>query len=69
VATQWKVYTEQHLNAKVIKLKRQEWAPKVINATWDHTTRLWYYHNDAVQSIYSKQVAQFKIDALEREKE
>jgi hypothetical protein len=36
---------------------------------WDHTTRLCHYCNDAVHSIDSKQVAQFKIDALEREKE
>jgi hypothetical protein len=67
-ATQWKVYTAQHMNAKRIKLKMQEWAPKFINALWDHTTRLWHYDNDAVHSRDTKQVAQFKIDALEREK-
>jgi hypothetical protein len=36
---------------------------------WDHTTRLWHYRNDGVDSRDSKQVAQFKVDALEREKE
>jgi hypothetical protein len=36
---------------------------------WDHTTRLWYYHKDVVHIIDSKQVAQFKINALERERE
>jgi hypothetical protein len=40
IAAQWKVYIAQHMNAKGIKLKMQEWAPKLINALWDHTTRL-----------------------------
>jgi hypothetical protein len=54
VATQWKFYMEQHLDAKGIKLKIQEWAPKLINAMWDHTTRLWHYRNDAVHSRDTK---------------
>jgi hypothetical protein len=33
IATQWKVYTAQHMNTKGIKLKMQEWAPKLINST------------------------------------
>jgi hypothetical protein len=66
VATQWKFYTDQHLNAKGINLKIQQWAPKLINAMWDHTTRLWYYRNDVVHSRDTKQVGQFKIYALER---
>jgi hypothetical protein len=36
---------------------------------WDHTTRLWHYRNDAVHSRDNKHAAQFKIDALKREKE
>jgi hypothetical protein len=64
-----KVYTEQQLKAKGIKLKIQEWAPTLVNVMWDHTTRIWYYRNDVVQIRDSKQVAQFKIDALEKEKE
>jgi hypothetical protein len=69
IAMQWKVYTAQHMNAKEVKLKMQEWAPKLINAMWDHTTRLWHYHNDAIHSRYTKQVAQLNIDTLEREHE
>jgi hypothetical protein len=69
IATQWKVYTAQHLNAKGIKLKMQEWVQKLINAMWDHTLRLWYYRNDAVHSRDTNQVDKFKIDALEREKD
>jgi hypothetical protein len=68
IASQWKVYTAQHLNAKGIKLKMQEWVPKLINEMWDHTTRIWHYPNDAVDSRDTKQVAQFNINALEREK-
>jgi hypothetical protein len=67
IATQWKVYTVQHLNAKGIKLKIQESVPKLINAMWDHINRLWYYHNDAVHSRDTNQVDQFKIDVLERD--
>jgi hypothetical protein len=69
IATQWKVYTAQHVAAKEIKLKMQEWAPTLINAMWDHTTHLWHYRNDAVHSRDNKNASQFKIDALEREKE
>jgi hypothetical protein len=69
IATQWKLYTAQHLNAKGIKLKMQEWVPKLINAMWDHIARLWHYHYDAVHIRDTKQVAQFKIDTLEREKD
>jgi hypothetical protein len=36
---------------------------------WDYTTRLWNYLNDVLHIRDSKQVAQFKIDALEIEKE
>jgi hypothetical protein len=53
---------------KGLNLKMQEWAPKSINAFWDNTTSLWYYRDDAVHSRDTKQVAQFKIDALERER-
>jgi hypothetical protein len=69
IATQWKVYTAQHLAAKGIKLKMQEWAPALINAIWDHTTHLWQYRNDAVHSRDNKHTAQFKIDELEWENE
>jgi chromosome segregation ATPase len=40
-----------------------------FNAMWEHTHRLWHYRNDVVRSRDTKQVAQFKIDTLEREKE
>jgi hypothetical protein len=39
VITQWKVYTKKHLMAKFIKLRTHEWAPRLIIAMWDHTTR------------------------------
>jgi hypothetical protein len=63
------VYTAQHLAVKGIKLKMQEWAPTLINAMWDHTTRLWRYRNDAVHIRDNKHAAQFKIDTLKRENE
>jgi hypothetical protein len=69
IATQWKVYTAQHLAAKGITLKMKEWAPKLINEMWDHTTRLWHYRNDTVHSRDNKHADQFKIAALERAKE
>jgi hypothetical protein len=69
ISTQWKLYIAQHMNAKGIKLKMQAWAPKLINALWYHTTCLWHFRNNAVHRRDTTQVAQFKIDALEREKE
>jgi hypothetical protein len=50
ISTQWKVYIAQHLNAKGIKLKMQEWVLKPINEMWDHATRLWHYHNVVSES-------------------
>jgi hypothetical protein len=69
IATRWKVYIAQHMNVNGIELKIQEWAPQLINALWDHTTRLWHCRKDAARSRYTNQVAQCKIDALKREKD
>jgi hypothetical protein len=56
IATQWNVYIAQHMNTKGIKLKMQEWATKLINALWDHTTCVWHCHNDAVHIRDTNQV-------------
>jgi RPA family protein len=62
ITTQWKVYIAQHMNAKGITLKMQEWAR-------DHTTSLWQCRSEGVHSRDTNQVDQFKIEALEREKD
>jgi hypothetical protein len=69
ITNQWKVFIAEHIDAKGIKFKMQEWAPKLSNALWDHTTRLWHCRNDVVYIRDTNKVAQFKIDKLEREKD
>jgi hypothetical protein len=36
----WIEYVKQHIQNKNIKLKASDWAPKMIQALWDHMLRL-----------------------------
>jgi hypothetical protein len=64
---QWIEYVKQHIEHENIKLQAKEWAPKMILAPWDHMLRLWQYRNDALHEDDSKRVAQFKVEALDRD--
>jgi uncharacterized protein with von Willebrand factor type A (vWA) domain len=64
---QWIEYIKQHIQNENIKLKAYEWAPKMIQALWDHMPRLWQYRNDALHKNDMKKVAQFKVEAMNRE--
>jgi hypothetical protein len=39
----------------------------MILALWDHMLRLWQYRNNALHEDDSTRVAQFKIEALDRD--
>jgi hypothetical protein len=63
----WKEYVKKHLKHEHIKLQAKEWAPRKILALWDHMLRLWQYRNNALHEDDSTRVAQFKIEALDRD--
>jgi hypothetical protein len=62
---QWIENVKQHIEHENIKLQAKEWAPKMILALWDHMLRLWKYQKDALHEDHSKQVAHFKVEALD----
>jgi hypothetical protein len=64
---QWMEYVKKHIHIENIKLKASDWAPKMIHALWDHMLRIWQYRNDALQYNGTKKVAQFKVEAMDRD--
>jgi hypothetical protein len=64
---QWIEYVKQHIHNENIKLKASDWAPKMIQALWDHMLRLWQYRNDELHENNKKKVAQFKVEAMDRD--
>jgi hypothetical protein len=63
----WIEYFKQHIQNDNIKLKASDWAPKMIQALWDHMLRIWQYRNDALHENDTKKVAQFKVEAMDRD--
>jgi hypothetical protein len=53
-------YMKQHIHNKNIKLKTSDWAPKLIQALWDHMLRLWKYRNDALHKNDMKEWCSLK---------
>jgi hypothetical protein len=39
----------------------------MIQAIWDHMLRLWQYRNGGLPEKYTKKVAQFKVEAMDRD--
>jgi hypothetical protein len=64
---QWSEYIKQHIQKENVKLKASDWTPKMIQALWDHMLRLWQHRNDALHKNDTKKVAQFKVEATERD--
>jgi hypothetical protein len=64
---QWIEYVKQHIHNENNKLKESDWAPKMIQALWDHMLRLWQYWNDALHENDTKKVVQFKVEATDRD--
>jgi uncharacterized protein (DUF3084 family) len=64
---QWIEYVKQHIQIKKIKLKASDWSPKMIQALWDHMLRMWQYRNDGLHKNDTKKVAQFKLEAMDRD--
>jgi hypothetical protein len=64
---QWIDYVKQHIQNENIKLQAKEWTSKMIHTLWDHMLQLWQYRNDALHEDDTKRVAQFKVEALDRD--
>jgi hypothetical protein len=64
---QWIEYVKQHIQIENMKFKASEWAPKMIQALWDHMLRLWQYRNYALHENDTKKLAQFKVEAMYRD--
>jgi hypothetical protein len=64
---QWIKYVKPHIQNENIKLKASDWAPKMIQALWDHMLRLWQYRNNALHKNDTKKVALFKVEAMDRD--
>jgi peptide deformylase len=63
----WIKYVKQHIQNENIKLKASDWAPKIIQSLWDHMLWLWQYQIDALHENDMKKVAQFKVEAMDRD--
>jgi hypothetical protein len=57
----------KHIRNDTIKLKATDWAPTMIQALWGTMLHLWQYRNEALQENDMKKVAQFKVEALDRD--
>jgi hypothetical protein len=64
---QWIEYVRQHIHNKNIKLKSSYWASKMTQDLWYHILRLWQYRNDTLHENDTKKVAQFKVEAMDRD--
>jgi hypothetical protein len=64
---QWIECVKIHIEHENIKLQAKEWAPKIILALWDHMLRLCQYRNNALHEDDSTRMAQFKVEALDRD--
>jgi hypothetical protein len=39
----------------------------MIQSLWDHMLRIWQYRNDALHKNDTKKMAQFKVEAMDRD--
>jgi hypothetical protein len=67
VGKQWREYVKIHLEHEHIRLQAKEWAPKMIQALWDHILQLCQDRKNALHEDDITRVAQFKVEALDRD--
>jgi hypothetical protein len=64
----WQQFATAHIRSKKLDLQAQEWGPKFITALWDHSPRIWQFHNATFHGDADTQVKRYKLEELEREK-
>jgi hypothetical protein len=64
----WQQFATAHVRSKKLDLRAQEWGPKFVTAMWDHSLRIWQFHNDAFHGEANTQAKRYKLEELEREK-
>jgi hypothetical protein len=57
----WQQFSTHHVRSKKINLRAQEWGPKFVTAMWDHSLRIWKFHNDAFHADTNAQVKSYKL--------
>jgi hypothetical protein len=61
----WQQLTTMHVHSKLLDLRAQEWCPKFVTATWDHSLRIWQFRNDTLHADTNAQVKHYKLEELE----
>jgi hypothetical protein len=62
----WIFCIDHHFQENGSNLTGQECITKLTMGRWDHTDRIWTYHNNRYHENTSQQVSQYKIEALNR---
>jgi hypothetical protein len=68
VSYKWQKFSTAHVCLKGLNLRAQEWGPKFATAMWDHSLRIWQFHNDAFHSDTHAQIKHYKLEEPERYK-
>jgi hypothetical protein len=64
----WQKFATARVCSKRLDLRAQEWGPKFITTMWDHSLRIWQFHNDAFHAVTNAQVKSYKLEELKRDK-
>jgi hypothetical protein len=56
-------YNEEHSNCHC---KSNDWSAKFTGGLWDHLKRMWKFWNDIYHQDNKRNIAQYKLEALER---
>jgi hypothetical protein len=62
----WQKFSTVHVRSKRLDLQAQEWGPKFVTVMWDHSLRIWQFHNDAFHADIDPKVKCYKLEELER---
>jgi hypothetical protein len=66
ICIEWCAYIKHHLASSNIKKDYQEWSTKIILALWEHTYRVWTFHNTVHHKDNQGRVVRYKEDSLAR---
>jgi hypothetical protein len=59
-------YNEEHSNGHG---KSKDWSARFIGGLWDHLKHMWQFRNDIYHQENQGNIAQYKLEALERDME
>jgi hypothetical protein len=62
----WHKFATANVCSKRLDLRAQEWGPKFVTSMWDHSLRIWQFHNDAFHAYTNAQFKHYKQEEPER---